>query len=160
MTRKDNTLNIIIENETLFDLDNFYEDIELVIKNSLEYEKFTNNVEVSITFVDNKDIKELNNKFRKIDKETDVLSFPLIDDFENVNQNQCVFLGDIVISVEKAIEQADTYGHSLRREITFLIIHAMLHLLGYDHMEEEEEKQMISKQKAIFKLSNIGKEII
>lgn len=160
MNRKDNILNILIENETNENLKSFYDDINLVIKNTLDYENFTDNAEVSITFVDNKEIKELNNKFRKINKETDVLSFPLLDDFENIDQNSCVFLGDIVISVEKAIDQADAYGHSLRREITFLVIHSMLHLLGYDHMACEEEKEMIFKQKEIFKLSNIGKEII
>ncbi len=153
-------MNIIIENETDFDLEKFYDDINMVIKNSLDFENFTNNVEVSITFVDNEEIRILNNRFRKIDKATDVLSFPLLSDFNNVDDTNCVFLGDIVISVEKAMEQAKEFGHSERREITFLVIHSMLHLLGYDHMVEEEEKVMIEKQKEIFRISNIGKELI
>ncbi len=153
-------MNILIENETSENIDRFLDDIHLVIENSLKYENFTTNVEVSLTFVDNEEIRELNNRFRKIDKETDVLSFPLLSDFENIDDSNIVYLGDIVISVEKAISQADTYGHSLRREITFLIIHSMLHLLGYDHMEEDEEKEMIFKQKEIFRISDIGKEIL
>ncbi len=153
-------MNIIIENETEFDLEKYNDDISMVIKNTLDFEKFTNNVEVSITFVDNEEIRILNNKFRKIDKATDVLSFPLLDRFDNIDDSECVFLGDIVISVEKAIEQSKEYGHSERREITFLVIHSMLHLLGYDHMESNEEKVMIEKQKEIFKISNIGKELI
>ncbi len=152
-------MNIIIENETSTSLEHFNDDIELVIRNTLIFEQFTQNVEVSITFVDDEEIRVLNNKFRKIDKATDVLSFPLLDNFEDIDESECVFLGDIVISVDKAIAQAEEFGHSLRREITFLTIHSMLHLLGYDHMEEDEEKEMIGKQKEIFKLSNIGKEL-
>lgn len=150
-------MNVIIENETNEDISSFYDDIHLVINNSLEYENFTKNVEVSITFVNNEEIKELNNKFRRIDKATDVLSFPLLDNFTNIPVNELIYLGDIVISIEKAIEQAKEYGHSNKREITFLVVHSMLHLLGYDHMDEEEEKEMINKQKDIFEMSNISR---
>ncbi len=143
-------MNILIENETDLSVDEYYNDIELVIKNTLEYESFSDNVEVSITFVDNDEIKSLNKRFRNIDKATDVLSFPLIDDFENIDKGNIIFLGDIVISVDKSVEQAHTYGHTVRREITFLIIHSMLHLLGYDHMTEVEEKEMIGKQNEDF----------
>ncbi len=151
-------MNILIENETSFDVEEFYQVIENVIKNTLDFENFTNNVEVSLTFVDNEEIQILNKRFRNIDKATDVLSFPLIDDFDSVDQSNIVFLGDIVISVDKAVSQAEEYGHSIRREITFLVIHSMLHLLGYDHMVEDEEKEMIGKQKEIFKISNISRE--
>lgn len=149
-------MNILIENETDKEFEDYYEDIELVIKKTLEFEKFPQNVEISVTFISDEDMKELNKKFRNIDKTTDVLSFPLIDDFSNVNFDETIYLGDIIISSEKAISQAYEYGHSIRREITFLTIHSVLHLLGYDHMEELEEKEMISKQKEIFKLSNIA----
>lgn len=153
-------MNILIENETSENVDIFLKDIQMVIENTLNYEKFSDNIEVSITFVDDDEIKELNNRFRKINKKTDVLSFPLISDFENLDFSQMIYLGDIVISVDRAKEQAYEYGHTLRREITFLVIHSMLHLLGYDHMLDEEEKIMINKQKEIFKLSNIGKELL
>ncbi len=99
-------------------------------------ENFSNPAEISVRFVDNEQIKELNSQYRKIDKETDVLSFPLGENGEydvNPETNACV-LGDIVISVQKAMEQAQEYNHSLDREIAFLTVHSMLHLLGYDHV--------------------------
>ena len=99
-------------------------------------ESFSNSAEISVRFVDNEQIKELNAQYRNIDKETDVLSFPLGENGEydvNPETNACV-LGDIVISVPKAMEQAEEYNHSLDREIAFLTVHSMLHLLGYDHV--------------------------
>ncbi len=102
----------------------------------LRMENFSNAAEISVRFVDNEQIKELNSQYRNIDKETDVLSFPLGENGEydvNPESNACV-LGDIVISVPKAMEQAQEYNHSLDREIAFLTVHSMLHLLGYDHI--------------------------
>lgn len=111
--------------------------------------------EVNITFVDNEQIKQLNNEHRNKDKETDVLSFPLSSDGKTFDKNpetDAFMLGDIVISVEKAMEQADEYGHTLEREIGFLSVHSMLHLIGYDHeidgisavrMREKEEAIML-----------------
>ena len=99
-------------------------------------ENFGNPAEISVRFVDNEQIKELNAQYRNIDKETDVLSFPLGENGEydvNPETNACL-LGDIVISVPKAMEQAQEYNHSLDREIAFLTVHSMLHLLGYDHV--------------------------
>lgn len=99
-------------------------------------EGFSNPAEISVRFVDNEQIKELNAQYRNIDKETDVLSFPLGENGEydiNPETNACL-LGDIVISVQKAMEQAQEYNHSLDREIAFLTVHSMLHLLGYDHV--------------------------
>lgn len=99
-------------------------------------ENFGNPAEISVRFVDNEQIKELNSQYRNIDKETDVLSFPLGENGEydvNPETNACL-LGDIVISVPKAMEQAQEYNHSLDREIAFLTVHSMLHLLGYDHV--------------------------
>ncbi|MCM1286129.1 MAG: rRNA maturation RNase YbeY [Acetobacter sp.] len=116
----------------------------------LELEKFEGPAEVSVTFVDNEQIRELNAMHRNIDKPTDVLSFPLGSDGEyDVNYDSgAKLLGDIVISAEKAVEQAELYNHPLQREIGFLTVHSMLHLLGYDHekggleavhMREKEE---------------------
>lgn len=118
-------------------------------------EKFEGSAEVCVNFVDNAEIKTLNNKFRNKDIETDVLSFPLGENGDwDVNPKNGAFqLGDIVISVEKAFEQAEIYGHSLQREIGFLTVHSMLHLLGYDHenggmelvrMREKEEEVLSS----------------
>lgn len=116
----------------------------------LELEKFDGPAEVSVTFVDNERIHELNMQYRNIDRETDVLSFPLGEDGKyDVNLDTgAKMLGDIVISIEKAMEQAELYNHPLQREIGFLTVHSMLHLLGYDHeqgglaevhMREKEE---------------------
>ncbi|MBQ2758596.1 MAG: rRNA maturation RNase YbeY [Clostridia bacterium] len=99
-------------------------------------ESFSSPAEISVRFVDNEQIKELNAQYRNIDKETDVLSFPLGENGEydvNPETNACL-LGDIVISVQKAMEQSQEYNHSLDREIAFLTVHSMLHLLGYDHV--------------------------
>lgn len=114
------------------------------------------NTEVSVTIVDNEEIRKINNKFRNIDRATDVLSFPLID-FDNESlpdDGSKIYLGDIIISIERAKEQAKEYGHSIDREIGFLTAHSMLHLLGYDHMVPEEEKEMFAKQEEI--LNNLG----
>lgn len=121
----------------------------------LANEEFKGDTEVSVNFVDNQEIRSLNAKFRNKDIETDVLSFPLGEDGQwDINpQNGAYQLGDIVISVEKAFEQAENYGHSLQREIGFLTVHSMLHLLGYDHenggmdfvrMREKEEEALSS----------------
>ncbi len=119
----------------------------------LVMEGFTTDAEVSVTLVDNERIRELNSQYRNIDKETDVLSFPLgIDGEYDVNLDTGdAQLGDIVLSIPKALEQAEDYGHSLEREIGYLTVHSMLHLLGYDHengglelvrMREKEEKAL------------------
>ena len=116
----------------------------------LDFEHFDGPAEISVTFVDNNRIHELNKEYRNKDSATDVLSFPLGEngEYDIDEDNGCKLLGDIVISVERAIEQAQMYGHSLRREIGFLTVHSMLHLLGYDHegsnlealrMREKEE---------------------
>lgn len=118
-------------------------------------EKFEGAAEVCVNFVDNQEIKNLNARFRDKDIETDVLSFPLGENgqWDKNPQNGAYQLGDIVISVEKAIEQAEAYGHSFQREIGFLTVHSMLHLLGYDHenggmehvrMREKEEEALIN----------------
>ncbi len=102
----------------------------------LQLEKFEGSAEISVRFVDNEGIKQLNAEYRNIDRETDVLSFPLGENgvYDKNPDTGAYVLGDIVISVQKAMEQADEYGHSLEREIAFLTVHSMLHLLGYDHV--------------------------
>ena len=118
---------------------------------ALKYEDFQRPCEVSVTFTDNEKIRELNAQYRSIDRATDVLSFPLFDeDFEDEEE---LALGDVVLSLEKAEEQAKEYGHSFEREVAFLVVHSVLHLLGYDHeTSEEDEKEMFFRQEEIMKL--------
>ena len=101
----------------------------------LTIENFEGNAEVSVRLVDNEEIRNLNKKYRNVDRETDVLSFPLgVDGTYDINRDTGdQMLGDIVISMPKALEQAEKYGHSIQREIGYLAVHSMLHLLGYDH---------------------------
>lgn len=120
----------------------------------LEFEKFDGPAEVSVTFVDNPQIAELNAQYRNKPTPTDVLSFPLGQDgvYDIDQETGCKMLGDVVISMERAVEQAELYGHPLQREVAFLTVHSMLHLLGYDHetggleavrMREKEEAVLI-----------------
>lgn len=149
-------MKILFNNDTDFILDTeTFNLIKSCILQTLKTENFTTNVEISLSIVDNKEIQELNKTYRQIDKATDVLSFPLLDCFDNVDDKNIVALGDIIISIEKAKEQALEYGHSLERELCFLTVHSMLHLLGYDHMQEDEEKIMFSKQDNILDSLNI-----
>lgn len=123
----------------------------------LELENFEGSAEVSVRFVNNEQIRELNSQYRNIDKETDVLSFPLSENGEyDVNMDTgAKMLGDIVISMEKAFEQAELYNHPLQREIGFLTVHSMLHLLGYDHENGGlEEVHMREKEETV--LTQIG----
>lgn len=135
--------------------------IRRAIEATLDYESFNNNAEISITFTDNNGIQRLNRDFRGLDRPTDVLSFPLTD-YEAIDtplaDELCGSLGDVVLSLERAREQAEEYGHSLDREIAFLTVHSMLHLLGYDHETgEEDELDMRRRQSEILK--NIGLDI-
>jgi probable rRNA maturation factor len=116
--------------------------------------------EVSITLTDNAYIHELNRQYRKIDRPTDVLSFALNEGVEpEVKDGPAInVLGDIIISVERAQEQAADYGHSLRREMAFLTVHGMLHLLGYDHMEEAERAEMQREEKYVMEQLGIPRE--
>ena len=136
--------------------------IESVALHALEYEKFSKECEISVSIVDNEEIREINKQFRGIDRPTDVLSFPQLTfeegEIPDKNENDEIVLGDIIISLERAAEQAEEYGHSLKREVAFLTAHSMLHLLGYDHMEPEEEKVMFAKQKEILEIAGIPRE--
>jgi probable rRNA maturation factor len=112
--------------------------------------------EVSMTFTDNEGIRELNRVHRDIDRATDVLSFPMFD-FEDESEELEGALGDIVISLERAQEQAETFGHSFEREVAFLCVHSMLHLLGYDHeLGEKEDMDMRRRQSEIMTRLGLG----
>ncbi len=128
----------------------------------LATEKFGDNAEVSVSFVSNKEIKSLNKAYRNKDIETDVLSFPLTneDGTQEVNaETGHVLLGDIVISLEMAVKQAAMYGHSLEREIGFLTVHSMLHLLGYDHETSSlDERLMSEKEEAVLEKLGISRD--
>ncbi len=141
-----------------------YEEIvTTVIEACLDYEKCPYEVEVNVIFTDNEGIHQINKEYRNIDAPTDVLSFPLVDyetpaDFSHVEEmaedyfnpeTGELMLGDIILSVDKIIEQANAYGHSEKRELGFLVAHSMLHLMGYDHMEDDERKVMEEKQSCI-----------
>ena len=132
--------------------------IERAIKLCVEKEGFPFPCEASVTLVDSEDIQDLNREHRGIDKPTDVLSFPSIEYINGEPQIQPgdtdpdsgqVFLGDIIISVERAFEQSQDYGHSVERELSFLAVHGILHLLGYDHETEDDEKLMFSLQEEV-----------
>ncbi len=129
-------------------------------ENVKEYEKVIKNIfktinlkkEFNIIFVTKDEIKRINNEFRHIDNVTDVISFALCDDPDNILENE---LGDIFICVEKAYEQALEYGHSRIREFAFLAVHGYLHLCGFDHMTESDEKIMFAKQDEILTKAGI-----
>ena len=125
--------------------------IRSAITQTLALENFDRNTQVSVTFVDNEGIHEINRKFRNIDRPTDVLSFPLLGDDDLPDDKLfSVPLGDIVLSLERAKEQAEEFGHPFEREVAFLTAHSVLHLLGYDHETgEEDEKIMRKKQNEI-----------
>lgn len=106
-------------------------------------------IEISITFVSREEIKTLNNDFRGIDKFTDVLSFPQFEFAEDIPEGGTVLLGDVVICIEKAEKQAKEFGHSKEREILYLFTHSILHLLGYDHMQDDEKNIMRTLEEEI-----------
>ncbi|MEG0156335.1 MAG: rRNA maturation RNase YbeY [Anaerovoracaceae bacterium] len=109
-------------------------------------------VEVSVTFVDREEIRELNRTYRQVDKSTDVLSFPQFAYPEEIPSQGQVSMGDVVICTEQAILQAEDFGHSVERELVYLFTHSIFHLLGYDHMEEEEKQEMRQAEEEIMKM--------
>ena len=133
--------------------------IEKAIRGTLECEHFDRDVIVSVTFTDNEGIRVKNSEFRDIDRATDVLSFPMYDmaNGDMPEEGMDCELGDIVLSLERAAEQAVEFGHSYERECAFLTVHSMLHLLGYDHVNsEEEDEEMRAHQRVI--MTHIGLE--
>ena len=168
------TLDIQYETQKQLPVD-YEEIITKVVNASLDYQKCPYEIELNVTLTDNEEIHKINKEFRDIDRPTDVLSFPMIeyqeagdfawleeheeelDDCFNPETGELV-LGDIVISVEKVIVQAQEYGHSLERELGFLVAHSMLHLFGYDHMEDDERIVMEQKQEEILTLVNLRRD--
>ena len=108
----------------------------------------TDRTEISVTFVDMEEIHQLNMDYRQVDSPTDVLSFPQFDDLNDLPEEGEIALGDVVICEQKAREQAEEFGHSFEREIIYLFVHSVLHLLGYDHMDEDEKKIMRRAEEA------------
>ncbi len=129
--------------------------IKKAARAAITYMEFPSNVEISVMLTDNEGIRALNAEHREIDRATDVLSFPMFDYDEDGNMiedgdgGKRLCLGDIVISLERAAEQAEEYGHSFQREVGFLTVHSMLHLFGYDHITPEEETEMFGYQREI-----------
>lgn len=162
-------MSVIIENEYQEDILEGYEAIiEEIVEAALDYEKCPYECQVNVTLVDDETIHQVNLEFRQIDRATDVLSFPALEyeeagEFDWLEEDGIgcfdpesgeLILGDIMISMDKVQAQAEEYGHSLRREFAFLIAHSMLHLMGYDHMEEEERAVMERKQEEILQMKN------
>ncbi|MBQ2320540.1 MAG: rRNA maturation RNase YbeY [Lachnospiraceae bacterium] len=168
-------MTILMENEVDASFDFEYEKLlEEVIIQALDYEKCPYECEINLTFTDDDGIRIINSEFRGLDIPTDVLSFPMVEyetpaDFENLDSDENfamyfnpesgeLLLGDIVISVERAKLQAKEYGHSLKREICFLTAHSMLHLMGYDHMTDDERVIMEKKQDDILNILGITRD--
>lgn len=161
---------VLIENEREYELDFDCQTVaEEVAARVLELERCPYEAEINLILTDDEEIRSTNHNFRGIDKETDVLSFPMVDFTNPANYDilengfeiffnpdtKALMLGDIMISVPRAKEQAEQFGHDLKREYAFLIAHSILHLLGYDHMSEEEAKVMELKQETALQDLNI-----
>lgn len=138
--------------------------INLVVDKCFTVEKLNNlNLYISITLTTPSEIKIINNEFRKIDKETDVLSFPMfekdeLDEMVKSGVNEIPeTIGDVIISVDRVKEQAEEYGHSFERELAYMVVHGFYHLMGYDHMEENDKKEMREKEENILEKLNILK---
>ena len=156
-------MTLLTDNRTDFEISGeIMEAVEKACLETLKYEEFDEDCEISLSFVTNEEIHQINRQFRNVDAPTDVLSFPQLTFEEgeeaDVNENGEIVLGDIIISVERAKEQAEEYGHGLKREIAFLTVHSMLHLLGSDHMEKDEEEDMFRRQKEILEIAGIPRE--
>lgn len=163
-------MSLLIEAEVEVKFKFDYEKLaERVVEFALDHEAFPYECEVNLTLTDNAGIHEINKEYRQIDNPTDVLSFPMLSydeagDFSKLEEDYDdnfnpdtgeIMLGDIIISVDKVFEQAESYGHSVEREFAFLILHSMLHLFGYDHMTPEEAAVMEGKQKVILEKMQI-----
>ena len=162
-------MTLYVENETAvvfsFDTEQIVQQVAAAV---LDSENCSYEVQLNVLLTDNEGIREFNRQYREIDRETDVLSFPNLEfeqpgvfdidesreaDYFDPDTGELI-LGDIIISVDKVQEQAESYGHSRKREFAFLVAHSMLHLCGYDHMEAEEAKVMEGKQEAV--LTELG----
>lgn len=136
--------------------------VEKLLQHAAKVENIEDDSEVSITFVTNEAIHEINRTYRDKDQPTDVISFALEElgegEIEILGDDMPRVLGDIIISIDRTKEQAEEYGHSFERELGFLAVHGFLHLLGYDHMTDEDEKAMFGKQNEILSTFGLGRE--
>ena len=154
---------IEVNYEKIAELPNEEKLIKEVVEKVLEEEKIIAEVDVYITLTNNEEIHKINLEYRKVDRATDVLSFPMYEREEistlkeDSNDEIEKILGDIIISIEKVKEQALEYGHSFERELAYLVTHGMLHLLGYDHMIEEEKTIMREREEEILGILNISR---
>lgn len=141
----------------------YLELIEKVIGQAFVLEKIDNiNLYINVILTNPENIRKINNEYRNIDKETDVLSFPMFEkeEIENLKNNGNIIeepLGDIIISIKKVEEQAIEYGHSFERELAYMLIHGFYHLMGYDHMNDEDKKQMREKEEGVLNKLNISR---
>lgn len=142
-------LDIEMINELEMDLGEFEALFKEIALYTFDYLKIEDDIEFSVSIIDNDRIHEINREYRHIDRPTDVITFALEDEESPYIEGMPRLLGDIFISYDKAVEQAQDYGHSIKRELCFLFTHGLLHLLGYDHMIEEDEKVMMTLQDTI-----------
>ena len=145
---------LVFENEMNEEFDKYEEIYQILMKKTFKKLNIKKDYEVDVNLIDNERIHEINREYRHVDRPTDVISFAFLDHVDGevtIKGDIPTLLGEIFISVDKAKEQANAYGHSLLREMSFLFVHGLLHLLGYDHMTKEEETVMFSLQEEILK---------
>lgn len=151
-------IDFVFDNEVENFENNYEQDFTAIIEQALKTLGIEDDVEVSCVLVDDERIHEINREYRHIDRSTDVISFAMEDNDQFYVEGMPRTLGDIFISVDHAKKQAEEYGHSLRREMCFLFTHGILHLLGYDHMADEQEKEMFGLQDQILGALSIERE--
>lgn len=151
-------IDFVFDNEVENFENNYEQDFTAIIEQALKTLGIEDDVEVSCVLVDDERIHEINREYRHIDRSTDVISFAMEDNDQFYVEGMPRTLGDIFISVDHAKKQAEEYGHSLRREMCFLFTHGILHLLGYDHMTDEQEKEMFGLQDTILGALSIERE--
>lgn len=151
-------IDFVFDNEVENFENNYEQDFTAIIEQALKTLGIEDDVEVSCVLVGDERIHEINREYRHIDRSTDVISFAMEDNDQFYVEGMPRTLGDIFISVDHAKKQAEEYGHSLRREMCFLFTHGILHLLGYDHMTDEQEKEMFGLQDQILGALNIERE--
>ena len=151
-------IDFVFDNEVENFENNYEQDFTAIIEQALKTLGIEDDVEVSCVLVDDERIHEINREYRHIDRSTDVISFAMEDNDQFYVEGMPRTLGDIFISVDHAKKQAEEYGHSLRREMCFLFTHGILHFLGYDHMTDEQEKEMFGLQDEILGALSIERE--
>lgn len=169
MIKEATWMTLMIDNrQDKYDVKEIEEVVKSVVNKSIEYENIKKDCQVSVIFVDNDQIRDINREYRNIDSSTDVLSFPMLEYDEgrcpgdvindaldiDIDTGELV-LGDIAISLERAYEQSIDYGHSFKREVAYLTVHGMMHLFGYDHEEDEDKRIMREREEGVLKLLSI-----